>query len=317
MGSDYPIVKKKVPTVYFIGVTTRKSSMRQIFPLWMEALGRPDVVLEGVDHPIHDHPEVYRRTVAQIKHDPLSIGGLVTTHKIDLYSAASDLFDHLDGYAKICGEVASISKREGALLGHAVDPLTAGLSLEAMLGSGYFGRTGGEVLCFGAGGSGAAIALNLIGRPAQADRPQRFAAVDISKDRLERMQRMVEGLGTGMHFEYLHNADPLVNDATLEKLPPGSLVINATGMGKDTPGSPITDQATFPWQGVAWELNYRGELDFLQQALAQPAQRGLRVEDGWRYFLHGWTTIIGMILKIDISQAIFERLAQVAETFRP
>ena len=56
------IVTKTVPTFYFIGVTTGKSSINKVFPLWMKVLGRPEVVLEGMDCKIHDDPEVYRQT---------------------------------------------------------------------------------------------------------------------------------------------------------------------------------------------------------------------------------------------------------------
>ncbi|WP_343390347.1 hypothetical protein [Candidatus Amarobacter glycogenicus] len=48
--NDYPIIHKEVPTFYFVGVTTGKSSINKVFPLWMEVLGRPEVVLEGIDH---------------------------------------------------------------------------------------------------------------------------------------------------------------------------------------------------------------------------------------------------------------------------
>ena len=33
--------------MYFIGVTTGKSSINKVFPLWMDVLGRPEVVLRG------------------------------------------------------------------------------------------------------------------------------------------------------------------------------------------------------------------------------------------------------------------------------
>ena len=67
--TNYPIVTKTVPTFYFVGVTTGKSSIMKVFPRWMEAWGRPDVIIEGIDHAIHDDPENYRATVAQIKYD--------------------------------------------------------------------------------------------------------------------------------------------------------------------------------------------------------------------------------------------------------
>jgi shikimate dehydrogenase len=316
MGSQYDITTKKVPTFYFVGVTTGKSSIMKVFPLWAKELGRDDVVLEGVDLKLHDEPEAYRQVVAQIKYDPLSLGGLVTTHKIDLLDAARDIFDYLDPYARITGEISSISKRDGALEGHAKDPITSGLSLDAILGPDYFARTGGHVLCFGAGGSAVAISLHLINQERAADRPQRFVVVNRSTDRLHKLQDMVAGQHTDIDFDYVHNQDPERNDELMEALPEGSIVINATGMGKDRPGSPVTDAGQFPINGVAWELNYRGELDFMHQALAQKETRGVRVEDGWLYFLHGWTQVIAQVFHINIEGELFGRLAKVAERVR-
>jgi shikimate 5-dehydrogenase len=315
--AKYHVIEKKVPTLYFIGVTTAQSSIMKVFPFWAEELARPDVVLEGVDLRPHDEAHAYRQAVAQIKYDPLSLGALVTTHKIDLLDASRDMFDYLDSYAEICGEVSSISKRGGALEGHAKDPITSGLSLDAVLGDDYFARTGGQVLCFGAGGSAVAIALHLINKRKAGDRPQRFVAVNRSTPSLDRLQKMVEVLNTDITFEYVHNQDPVLNDSIMEAMPEGSIVINATGMGKDRPGSPVTDAGRFPINGVAWELNYRGELNFMHQALAQRETRNVTVEDGWLYFLYGWTHVIAQVLHIDIDDDTFGRLAGLAETIRP
>jgi shikimate dehydrogenase len=315
--SDYSIVTKTVPTFYFVGVTTNKSSIMNIFPRWMDAIGRSDVVIEGVDHAIHDAPEAYRQTVAQMKYDPLSLGALVTTHKIDLLEAARDMFDELHSSARLTGEVSSISKRDGKLWGHAKDPLTAGLSLDAITGPGYFGRTGGHVLCFGAGGSGKAMALHLINKDKPEDRPKRMIVTNRSLGRLENLQAMVEQLETDIEFEYIQNNDPRRNNAIMESLPEGSIVINATGMGKDTPGSPVTNAGLFPQNGIAWEINYRGELDFWHQAMAQQDSRSLVIEDGWLYFLHGWTQVIAEVLHLELDDETFSRLADVAAELRP
>jgi len=315
--SPYPIVTKTVPTFYFVGVTTSKSSIMKVFPRWMEALERPDIVMEGIDHLIHDEPEAYRKTVAQMKYDPLSLGALVTTHKIDLLEAARDMFNQLHSSALLTGEVSSISKLDGELIGDAKDPLTSGLSMNAFLEEGYFGRSGGHVLCFGAGGSGKAISLHLINKQNPDDRPEKIIVVNRSLGRLDSLQAMVESLDTDITFEYIQNADPQVNDEIMERLPGGSIVINATGMGKDTPGSPVTDQGLFPRNGIAWEINYRGELDFWHQAMAQKASRNLFVEDGWLYFLHGWTQVIADVLHITIDQPTFNELAEIAAELRP
>ncbi len=307
---------RTIPTMDFVGVTTGRSSIRKVFPVWMKVLQRPDVVLEGVDLRIHDTAEAYRKEVAQVKFDPLSIGALVTTHKIDLYEAAHDLFDFADPYAQLLGEVSSISKRDGSLEAHAKDPISAGLSLDALVGPGYFGRTGAHVLCFGAGGSAAATALHLIGKRDTADRPGQFVVVNRSQDRLDRLRRVVESLKTEIAFDYVCNQDAGRNDEIMQSMSEGTVVINATGMGKDSPGSPVTNAGRFPRRAIAWEFNYRGELDFLHQAEAQAAEREVRVEDGWLYFLHGWTLVIAQVLHVSIDPPLFRRLAELAGSVR-
>jgi len=313
---EYEIVTKVVPTFYFIGVTTGRSSIMKVFPLWMEVLGRPEVIIEGIDHEIHDAPEAYRASVAQIKYDPLSLGALVTTHKMDVYAAAKDMFDYFDPYAQTTHELSSISKLDGRLEGHAKDPISAGLSMDAIVGDGYFANTGGHVLCLGAGGSAVATLLHLINKQNKGDRPERFIAVNRSQPRLDHMRSMVEKFETDIEVEYIQNNDPHRNDEIMAGLPEGSIVINATGMGKDTPGSPLTDNGVFPKNGIAWEFNYRGELDFMHQALRQAESRDLRVEDGWVYFLHGWTQVIAQVLHIELTDRLFTRLNEVASTTR-
>jgi shikimate dehydrogenase len=314
--TKYKINTKTVPTFYFIGVTTGKSSIMKVFPLWMKELGRPDIVIEGMDLKIHDDPENYRRAVAQIKYDPLSLGALVTTHKIDLLTAARDMFEYLDPYAQICGEVSSISKLNDRLEGHAKDPITSGLSLDAIIGPGYFGRTSGEVLCFGAGGSAIATILHLINKKNSSDRPKRFVLINRSLGRLEGAKKMVGNLKTDIKVEYIHNDDPTKNDEIMASMPPYTIVINATGMGKDIPGSPISDKGMFPINGIAWEFNYRGELDFMHQAERQPKDRNVRVEDGWLYFVHGWTQVVAQVLHVDLKPELFNRLEAAAATIR-
>lgn len=77
------------------------------------------------------------------------------------------------------------------------------------------------------------------------------------------------------------------NEQTLANMPPHSLVINATGLGKDAPGSPISNDARFPEHAIVWELNYRGELDFLHQ-YQKSGKTGSTGDSRWLGLLHLW-----------------------------
>jgi hypothetical protein len=57
---------------------------------------------------------------------------------------------------------------------------------------------------------------------------------------------------------------------------------------------------------------------FLEQARRQEAERRLFIEDGWIYFLHGWTRVIAEVFDVDIptSGPEFDRLSEIAATVR-
>lgn len=313
MPASGALQQRTTSTMYFVGVSTRQSSIMEVFPKWSAILGIGAQIV-GYDCPIHAPAEDYLALVRHIRHDPLSMGALVTTHKIDLLAAARHEFDYLDPYARLCGEISSISKRGGKLRGHAKDPISSGLALEAFVPEGHWGGSGGHVLCFGAGGSAVAISVALAKRPDPADRPVKFIAVDCVAGRLAAMKAIHQQLDTTIDFDYILNSNPALNDALMAGLPPGSLVINATGMGKDRPGSPVTGAARWPEDGLVWELNYRGELDFLHQARQQ--QR-LTIEDGWVYFLHGWTQVIAEVFDFSLDPELFAKLDDAASALRP
>jgi shikimate 5-dehydrogenase len=173
---------------------------------------------------------------------------------------------------------------------------------------------GAEVLCLGGGGAGTAIAWYLAQRP---DRPAAMHFIDRESRRLEHLEKVVSGSEsgpvTGLSTSLLEHTDV---ERAVAALPPGSLVINATGLGKDRPGSPLPPGTVLPERGVVWELNYRGELDFLHQARAQARARNLTVIDGWRYFIHGWSQVVGEVFDIDMTAELVDELAAAAEATR-
>ena len=289
----------------------------KIFPLWAEYLGLRDTEIKGIDFPLHAEPAAYRQAVEFIKNDPLSAGALVTTHKIDLFIACRDIFDEVDPFAQLMGETSCISKANGKLVCHAKDPISSGLALEGFLPGNHWATTGAELFVMGAGGSAIAMTWYLTLSDAvreTANRPSRIIVSNRSQPRLTEIRRIHAESGVDVPAEYVLAPKQIENDAILNWLKPGSLVVNATGLGKDAPGSPLTQDGQFPERGIVWELNYRGDLLFLDQARGQQAKRHLQIEDGWTYFIHGWTRVIAEVFHINIpvSGPIFDNLSELA-----
>ncbi len=305
--------KATQPTIYFIGVTTGKSSIMKVFPRWAKALGLKDAVIKGIDFKPHSAPEEYREAVDFIKHDPLSMGALVTTHKIDLYNSCKDMFEYIDPFAAQLGEISSISKKDGKLCGHAKDPISSGLALEAFVPENYWKDYDGEVLLLGAGGASLAMSVYLTQKKHGDNVPRKIIIANRSQPRLDEARRILADLNEKTQFEFILNPTPDLNDRTLATLPEHSLIVNATGLGKDGPGSPLTDACSFPKNSLVWEINYRGDLVFKDQAQAQQAEKNLVIEDGWIYFIHGWTQVVSEVFHTPIEGEVLQHLSDIAK----
>lgn len=237
--------------------------------------------------------ESYRAAIRRIRDEPCARGALVTTHKVQIYRHAADLFTSFDSDARSLGEVSCIVRREGRLIGIAVDTCASGLAFE-LIG----GFRGTHVLIIGAGGAGLALAVYL--NRAYAD--VQVTLTDISEERILYVQRVAAGTAC-----VVKKAEDI-----LKSLPPGSLIVNATGMGKDRPGCPISEHARFPPESIAWDFNYRGDLKFLDYA----RQQDLRAVDGSDYFLHGWTQIMSRVFGFPLTPALFDAMAEAADDLR-
>ena len=302
------------PTLYFIGVTTGQSSIIKVFPLWAEYLKLGDVEIKGLDFPVHDKPENYREAVDFLKNDPLSLGALVTTHKLDLFQASKEMFDVIDPHATLMAETSCISKRDGKLICHAKDPISSGLSLDGFLPEDHFANTDAELFSMGAGGSTIALTWHLMQEIRGDNRPKKIVVSDLSQPRLAHIRDIHESLGSDIIIEYRLVETTQDNDDILASMAAGSVVVNATGLGKDSPGSPLSNAANFPKNAIIWELNYRGDLLFLDQAKAAKELQCLQIEDGWTYFIHGWTQVIAEVFSIEIPVAgdRFEDISRIA-----
>jgi len=298
----------------FIGVSTAGSAMMRIFPQWARMLAL-DCELVGLDLPLRSPAARYRAALQQLLADDTVCGALVTAHKLDIYAAGRDSFAALDADAQLCQELSCIVKRDGQLYGYAKDPAASRMALADFVPAGHWQSSRRDLLCLGAGGAATAISV-CMAQAAHGQQPRRFLLSDIDPRRLAALRALHQRLPCAIDFHYHHCSSAADNSALLASMPPGSLVINATGLGKDLPGTPLSDDARFPEGGLVWELNYRGERTFMRQAAAQAAAYNLTIEDGWRYFLHGWAQASAEVFALELGGGVFQRLAAAAADLR-
>jgi shikimate 5-dehydrogenase len=311
------LVPAERPTLYFLGVSTGSSSIQRVFPSWAAELGLGDAVLRGIDMPVGAPAEHTRRIVEFLRDDALGVGMQITSHKIAVGTAARDLFTHLRPLATLMGEVSCVTKDEdGGLTGFAKDPVAGALALESIVPAGSWAG-GAHAVLLGAGGAGTALTWCLVREEQGADRPAALIVTDRDADRLEHLAAIARQVGSDVPLELVQVTSTDETDAVLASQPAGSLIINATGLGKDLPGSPIGEDALLPQDAIAWDLNYRGDLRFLETAIRQE-HRGVRAEDGWTYFVHGWLQAVKEVFGIDVptSGPDFDRLSDLARAAR-
>ena len=298
----------------FLGVTTGASLINRLFPPWAAELGLPGARLLGFDLEVGAPPDAVRAMVDRIARDQRLRGALVTTHKIAVFEHARNAFAELDADATALGEISAIIRRDDGLYGHALDPATSGRALDRLVPAAHWKEhPDAEALILGCGGAGLALAVTLACRGA-GRRPRRITLSDVDPQRLEHGRRVLADPLADDRVRFVEVAGD--NDPLIGSLGPGSLVVNATGLGKDRPGSPTSSRPPYPEDAVVWELNYRGARPFLETARAQATARRLRVADGWQYFLYGWAAAIAIVFEHPIDPPTMARLEALAAPLR-
>ena len=154
-------------------------------------------------------------------------------------------------------------------------------------------------MIMGAGGSCISMCSYYMRNFGKDNSPKNIVVANRSLPRLEACHKINDKFYPNtIPGEYYLTPEPGQNDEVMAKMGKGSLVINATGLGKDRPGSPLTDAAVFPENGLVWELNYRGERTFLHQAEAQA---------------FGWTQVIADVFHQEILGERLQLCSEVAK----
>jgi shikimate 5-dehydrogenase len=210
--------------------------------------------------------------------------------------------------------------------GFARDPL----ALQALLGAVGDGPlvTGRPMVCIGAGGSATALLLAVGldldatlagGRPAASAAGTRPHLTIVGRtaeslDALDGVRRQSQIPASAITFR--HAPDARTTGDIVAAAPPGSVIINATGLGKTAPGSPLPGQARFPPGAIAWDFNYRGPLTFLRQA-RQARQAGITQIDGWQYFVAGWTAALSAVTATQFTARLLAEAGAAASPHAP
>lgn len=301
----------------FIGVSTGASSIQRIFPAWMKALDMPNVKLKGIDLPLGAKGTIVAELMESLRTDNRVVGGLVTSHKLSVFRGGLSAFAELSPVARQLEEVSGLYKlAAGVMAGWAADPPAMAAALNRMgVGAQYWAQhVEAEVVCFGCGGAATALAYAIYGGGEVTDVLPRLRVTDVDLQRLTDLERKCKlFLPRSTALVTFHRADQ--TDATGwpgGQPTPHSLIVNATGMGKDVPGSPLPRSARFPAGAVVWELNYRGEREFMQQAGLVSNDLELRIEDGWELFLLGWTSVVERTFGMKLSDLQMQELSQLA-----
>jgi shikimate 5-dehydrogenase len=309
------------PLILFVGITTSGSVAHAVFDRWAAELGRP-WVLRGIDLPADAPPGAFRQLVSVMRRNPAVRGALITAHKLRLYRACAQDLARRDWLAGVTHEINALATGP-AVAGYARDAVSLARVLPDLLRStGARSLRDLHVLCLGAGGAATALLLALhldtdAGREGprfRADPPAGVTFTDVDPGALADLRSVAgrAGIGTS-RLSFIRVGEPADSDALIAGLASPALVINATGLGKDAPGSPVTDRARFGSGMLAWDLNYRGDLAYLRQAAAS----GAAIMDGWDYFVAGWAGGLTAIAGIPFTADLLTRFSRAAAPYRP
>ena len=230
----------------FVGVTTSASSIVPIFPRWREALDLGDVELEGWDLPVGAPAARYREAVTRLQAEPDVVGALVTTHKLDLFHAAARPVRRARRARPAAprGVLHRAPRRTPARLGEGCDQRRPGA--RGAHAARATSRAAATRSCSAPAGPAARSSTTC---SAAAPPPGRVIVTDHSRSGSSASRRWRRG-------------SPATAPSCVAALPPRSLVVNATGMGKDRPGSPLGPAARFPPRvgGVGAQLPRRARV---------------------------------------------------------
>lgn len=288
------------PKLLFIGVTTEQSKVNLLFPAWQRCLNE-NLQLDCRNIPLRSEPKDYIEVICEIRESPTVINGaLITSHKAAVFQHASQVFDRVTSTANMLREIGMVYWRNGELVGDANDPLATAMTCEHILNEceSWYSNSR-EAIILGGGGAGVALAHTLL-----SHRQFECSHITIAESehaRVVELRAIISQWDAAVPIDIYHLAD---STELVSSSQPSSLIANATGLGKDAPGSPVRESVSFPVNSIVWDFNYRfidqDEPTIYELAISQRERAGLHVEHGWRYFIWGWLVMMASACGKDV-----------------
>jgi shikimate dehydrogenase len=291
--------------IVFLGASASRSHVHAYFPHWASILGE-DATISSYELPIGAPPDAYSEFGEFLLRDAENIGCVITNHKLDAYRLCLDFHFPLEPTSRALEVVSCMRRANGSLIGNAEEVQAVDRAIQTIC----WRRDGGqfsEVIIFGAGGAGRALAYS-IARRVHIHHIAKITVTDTNPHRIADLARLANDWATRIPIRAALVGHGTTNDDIVEAAISPALIINATGLGKDFEGSPVSSSLVFPTGSTLWDLNYRGDLEYLAHGRAQS---DVSTHSGFELFVSSWIEALSYIFAVPVTNALVNSFRNV------
>jgi shikimate 5-dehydrogenase len=282
--ADFPTSPAK-PTIYIVGNQPLPEALLDVYPKWARRFDHRSTAIVPVAAPSESDATWYQRFTEFLRDEYHAVGAVMASQATPLFEHARHLFDGFDDDAELLGEIGVAVRAPGTLTARSPAKIAAQQAYEHTFGD---DSDPSEILIIGATGPARALALAL-SNSAGASNPRRVCLTTLDGKSMTDMRQRVAELPEDRRPTLRHIQSQLEHDRLVTLLPPGSLVVNATGPADEDTPSPVGSAALFPQNGLVWDIDAVGiSSPFLDKARQQRRERGLRLADGPVFHQYQW-----------------------------
>ena len=301
---DLPAPPTK-PTVFIVGTQPLPEALLAVYPKWARRFGHRSTAIVPVTALPEANAAAYQRFIEFLRDEYHAVGAVLMSQASPLFEHTRQLFDAFDDDAELLGEIGVAVRSPGKLSALAPAKSAAQLAYEHTFGG---DSDSAEALIIGATGPARALALALSSSAGNSG-PRRVCLTTLDGKSMTDMRQRIAELPEDRRPTLRHIESQSEHDRLVTLLPPGSLVVNATGPAEEAAPSPVGSAALFPKNGLVWDLDAVGiSSPFLDKARQQRRERGLRLADGLLFHRYQWLTAAAAVFGVTPTPADAKRM---------